>query len=82
MRVVRSGLLQFHNQPGRPHQNGIENASIKFADNWSVKLITAHDGDDPLARRCGVLKPGEGASSLFALVAVGGGGLVEWKTQE
>jgi len=64
--VAQFRSLGFTIKPGRPHQNGIENASIKFADGSYVELITAHDGSDPLARRYEeFLKTGEGASYLF-----------------
>src|SRR5262245_5603466 len=58
--------LGFSIKPGRPHQNGIENASIKFADGSYLELITAHHGTDPLAKRYEeFLKQGEGASYVF-----------------
>jgi hypothetical protein len=64
--VAQFGSLGFTIKPGRPHQNGIENASIKFADGSYVELITAHGGSDPLARRYEeFLKTGEGASYVF-----------------
>jgi Glyoxalase-like domain len=64
--VAQFRSLGFTIKPGRPHQNGIENASIKFADGSYVELITAHDGSDPLARRYEeFLKTGEGASYVF-----------------
>jgi len=64
--VAQFRSLGFTIKPGRPHQNGIENASIKFADGSYVELITAHDGSDPLARRYQeFLKTGEGASYVF-----------------
>ena len=58
--------LGFTIKPGRPHQNGIENASIKFADGSYVELITSHNGTDALARQYETfLKIGEGASYVF-----------------
>ena len=53
-------------KPGRPHQNGIENASIKFGDGSYVELITAHNGTDRLAKQYEeILRTTEGASYLF-----------------
>jgi len=64
--VAQFRSLGFTIKPGRPHQNGIENASIKFADGSYVELITAHDGSDLLARRYEeFLRTGEGASYVF-----------------
>jgi hypothetical protein len=58
--------MGFTVKPGRPHQNGIENVSIKFADGSYVELITAHHGTDSLAKQYEEkLKTGEGASYLF-----------------
>jgi Glyoxalase-like domain len=55
-RDLRSAVAQFRAmgftiKPGRPHQNGIENVSIKFADGSYVELITAHNGTDSLAKQ-------------------------------
>ena len=65
--------LGFTIKPGRPHQNGIENASIKFADGSYVELITSHNGTDALARQYEeFLKRGEGASYVFLRDSNGG----------
>jgi glyoxalase-like protein len=64
--VAEFRALGFTIKPGRPHHNGIENASIKFADGSYVELITAHNGTDRLARQYEeMLKAREGASYLF-----------------
>ena len=42
--------LGFTIKPGRPHQNGIENASVKFLDGSYVELITSHEASDILSR--------------------------------
>lgn len=64
--------LGFTIKPGRPHQNGIENASVKFADGSYLELITAHNGTDSTARQYeDFLKRGEGASYLFLRDSVG-----------
>jgi len=71
VRDLQSAAAQFRSlgftiKPGRPHQNGIENASIKFADGSYVELITSHNGTDPLAKRYEEFpKQGEGASYVF-----------------
>ena len=58
--------LGFTIKPGRPHQNGIENASIKFADGSYIELITAHGSTDAVARDYQqFLKIGEGVSYVF-----------------
>jgi hypothetical protein len=60
------GSLGFTIKPGRPHQNGIENCSIKFADGSYIELITSHNGTDAVAREYQqFLKTGEGASYVF-----------------
>jgi Glyoxalase-like domain len=70
-RDLRSAVAQFRAmgftiKPGRRHQNGIENVSIKFADGSYVELITAHNGTDSLAKQYEeMLKTGEGASYVF-----------------
>jgi hypothetical protein len=64
--VAQFRSLGFTIKPGRPHENGIENASVKFADGSYVELITAHGGRDPLAKRYeDFLKTAEGATYVF-----------------
>jgi hypothetical protein len=64
--IAQFRALGFTIKPGRPHQNGIENASIKFADGSYIELITAHNGTDRLAKQYEeMLKTTEGASYLF-----------------
>ncbi len=49
-----------------PHQNGIENASIKFADGSYIELITSSPCQRPLAREYEeFLKANEGAAYVF-----------------
>jgi peptidoglycan/xylan/chitin deacetylase (PgdA/CDA1 family) len=55
VRDLPAAIDQFHAlgftiKPGRPHQNGIENASIKFADGSYLELITSHDASDAVSR--------------------------------
>jgi glyoxalase-like protein len=58
--------LGFTIKPGRPHQGGIENASIKFEDGSYIELITAHNGRGALAREYeDFLKAREGAPYVF-----------------
>ncbi|HUL71639.1 MAG TPA: VOC family protein [Vicinamibacterales bacterium] len=53
-------------KPGRPHTDGIENASIKFADGSYLELITSHDGSDAVSREYqDFLKRQEGAKYVF-----------------
>lgn len=40
--------LGFTLKPGRPHDNGIENRHVKFADGTEIELITAPEARDPL----------------------------------
>jgi hypothetical protein len=71
VRDLQSATAQFHAlgftiKPGRPHQNGIANASIKFADGSYIELITSRNGTDSLSRQYEeFLKQGEGALYLF-----------------
>ena len=71
VRDLASTVAQFREmgftiKPGRPHQNGIENASIKFADGSYIELITAHNGRDSIAKQYEEnLKKGQGASYVF-----------------
>lgn len=58
--------LGFTIKPGRPHQNGIENASVKFADGSYVELITSHGRSDRISREYEeLLKDQEGAAYVF-----------------
>jgi hypothetical protein len=58
--------LGFTIKSGRPHANGIENASIKFADGSYLELITAHDGLDAISREYrDFLQRQEGARYAF-----------------
>jgi beta-lactamase class D len=43
--------LGFSLKPGRPHENGITNAHVKFPDGSGVELITAPAGVDDLTRK-------------------------------
>ena len=64
--VAQFRSLGFTIKPGRPHQNGIGNASIKFGDGSYIELITTHDGSDALARQYQeFLKTQEGAAYVF-----------------
>jgi glyoxalase-like protein len=64
--IAEFRALGFRIKPGRPHQNGIENAAIKFADGSYLELITAHNGTDRLATQYEeMLRTTEGAAYLF-----------------
>jgi beta-lactamase class D len=53
--------LGFSLKPGRPHENGITNAHVKFPDGSGVELITAPAGVDDLTRKYRTLaEAGEG----------------------
>jgi beta-lactamase class D/catechol 2,3-dioxygenase-like lactoylglutathione lyase family enzyme len=53
--------LGFSLKPGRPHENGITNAHVKFPDGSGVELITAPAGVDELTRKYRMLmEAGEG----------------------
>ena len=61
--------LGFALKPGRPHENGIRNQHVKFADGTGLELITATDTRDALtAEYREHLSRGDGAAfvSLFA----------------
>src|SRR6185295_3668889 len=61
--VAEFGALGFTVKPGRPHQHGIQNASVKFADGSYVELITAHDASDRISREYEeLLRQQEGAA--------------------
>lgn len=63
------GQLGFTLKPGRPHENGIRNQHVKFADGTAIELITAADARDALtAEYRAHLAGGDGAAfvSLFA----------------
>ena len=58
--------LGFTIKPGRPHQNGIENASVKFVDGSYVELITSPGGSDRLTTEYQeFLRNQEGAAYVF-----------------
>src|ERR1044072_7337098 len=64
--VTQFRALGFTIKAGRPHQNGIDNVSIKFSDGSYIELITAHNGTDRLAKQYEeMLKVTEGGSYLF-----------------
>ena len=53
--------LGFSLKPGRPHENGLANAHVKFPDGSGVELITAPAGVDELTRKYRtLLDAGEG----------------------
>ena len=57
--------LGFTLKPGRVHENGIENAHIKFADGTALELITAsRPGDALAASYIALLEKGEGGAFL------------------
>ncbi|MCK7505426.1 MAG: VOC family protein [Desulfobacterales bacterium] len=62
------GRLGFTLKPGRPHENGIRNKHVEFADGTEIELITAADARDALADARAHLAGGDGAAfvSLFA----------------
>jgi Glyoxalase-like domain len=58
--------LGFTIKPARPHQNGIENASVKFVDGSYVELITSHGASDSTSREYEeFLRDQEGAAYVF-----------------
>jgi hypothetical protein len=64
--VAQFSRLGFTIKPGRHHQNGIENASIKFADGSYVELITSHDASDEISREYQeFLRKQEGVAYVF-----------------
>ena len=57
--------LGFAVKPGRPHDNGLRNEHVKFADGTEIELITpAGANDDLSARYADWLRDGDGAVSL------------------
>lgn len=46
--AARYRALGFTLKPGRPHDNGIRNQHVKFADGTELELITAPEARDPL----------------------------------
>ncbi len=59
--------LGFAIKPGRPHDNGIHTALVKFPDGSGIELITAKSPVDDLTRRyVELLRQGEGPG-FFAL---------------
>jgi hypothetical protein len=53
--------LGFSLKPGRPHENGLTNAHVKFPDGSGVELITAPAGVDDVTRKYRTfLEAGEG----------------------
>ncbi len=58
--------LGFTIKPGRPHRNGIENASVKFADGSYLELITSRGASDRLSGEYQeFLRDQEGAAYVF-----------------
>ena len=57
--------LGFTLKPGRPHDNGIQNAHVKFPDGAGIELIAAPMATDALAAHyVDLLKAGEGPAFL------------------
>jgi Glyoxalase-like domain len=62
--------LGFALKPGRPHDNGLRNAHVKFPDGTEIELITALAATDALASEYhGWLKDGDGPAFLGLYVA-------------
>lgn len=71
--IAQFRALGFTIKPGRPHQNGIENASLKFRDGSYIEIITSHDASDRLSREYQeFLRDQEGAAYLFLRDEVAG----------
>jgi hypothetical protein len=57
--------LGFTLKPGRPHDNGLRNEHVKFADGTEIELITPTEASDELSSRyVDWLRQGDGAVSL------------------
>jgi catechol 2,3-dioxygenase-like lactoylglutathione lyase family enzyme len=57
--------LGFTLKPGRPHDNGLRNAHVKFADGTEIELITPTEASDELSTQyVDWLREGDGAVSL------------------
>jgi hypothetical protein len=57
--------LGFALKPGRPHENGIRNAHVKFPNGAGLELLTAPAAVDPLsAQYVDMLRAGEGPAFL------------------
>jgi hypothetical protein len=64
--IAQFSRLGFTIKPGRPHRNGIENASIKFADASYVELLTSHEASDEISREYQeFLRKQEGVAYVF-----------------
>lgn len=64
--IARFQALGFTIKPGRFHANGIEHASLKFADESYVELITARDSSSGIGREYReLLREQEGAAYVF-----------------
>jgi catechol 2,3-dioxygenase-like lactoylglutathione lyase family enzyme len=70
--AARFRSFGFALKPGRPHENGIRNEHVKFADGTELELLTAAEARDDLTKKYRQhLAAGDGAAYLALMVRGG-----------